>query len=293
MIQLAALFSGIFVYLTLGAIVGVTPTFLDRGENGGRRRSARAQDWLQQAGAEVTPGQFAAVSLATALVVGFLLWKITGVPALAFIGGGLALWLPKSFYASRRNKISQARIEAWPDAVRDLITHLRASSSVHSALCELGRSGPEPLRLYFNRYAGLAATLDQSMALEVVREEMADPVSDRVIEVILVAFEQGSSVVIDILQDLASATTSDLRLTEAIKTAQMETRIEARGAAILPFLILGILVVTSEEYAEFYGSAAGWLVITFGGLVSLAGLLIIGRLGRIPSEQRILAGGNS
>ncbi len=75
--------------------------------------------------------------------------------------------------------------------------------SVHAALVELGTSGPIALRPHFNRYAGLAATLGQRTSLQIVREELADPVSDRVIEIILVAFEQGPGVVIDVLGDLA------------------------------------------------------------------------------------------
>ncbi len=293
MTLLAALCAGLFAYLSLGALVGVTPRFLLRTPSGERQRRDRAQDWLHQAGAHVTPFQFFAVSIGMAIIVALFVQAITRVAPLSFVGGGLALWIPRSFYSRRRNKIAQARINAWPDALRDLIAHLKSSLSVHASLAELGRSGPPVLRPYFNRYAGLAATLDQRTALEVVREELADPVSDRVLEIILVAFDQGSAVVIDILADLAEATAGDIALRDEIQTAQLEVRIEARSAAVLPFLVLIMMIATSRDYAGFYRSAGGWLVIAVGGLLCMGGLLVINRLGRVPTEQRILAAGGS
>ncbi len=191
MTLLAALSAGLFSYMSLGALVGVTPRFLVRSPSGERPRSDRARDWLHQAGADVTPFQFLGVSIGMAFTVAVLMQALTGVLPLTLVAAGLALWLPRSFYGRRRGKIAEQRINAWPDALRDLIAHLKSSMSVHGALTELGRSGPVALRPYFNRYAGLAATLDQRTALEVVREELADPVSDRVLEIILGGIRTG------------------------------------------------------------------------------------------------------
>ena len=289
---LAGLFAGTFAYLALGSLVGIAPAWLKR-ERGTRRPGAKAQDWLNQAGADVTPLQFVVASITGAIVSAFVVWTLTQVAALAFVASGLALAAPRMFYAKRRATVTAERLDAWPDVIRDLITHLRASMSVHASLCEIGRTGPLPLRPFFNRYAGLSATLDHRSALEVVREELADPLSDRVIEIILVAFEQGTSVVMDVLEDLASSTTSDLRLGEQIRTSQLETKLESRGAALLPFVVLAMLCSSTGGYREFYSTPAGWVVVLFGGLMALGGMLAINRLGVIPSEHRILAGGET
>lgn len=286
---LAGLFAGIFAYLALGSVVGVSPAWLKR-ERGSRRPGAKAQDWLNQAGADVTPIQFVFASAGGAVVSAFIIYSLTQVLALAFVASGLALAAPRMFYSKRRATVTAQRLGAWPDVIRDLSTHLRASMSVHSSLCEIGRTGPLPLRPFFNRYAGLSATLDHRSSLEVVREELADPLSDRIVEVILVAFDQGTSVVMDVLDDLATSTTADLRLTEQIRTSQLETKLESRGAAVLPFVVLGLLCSSTGGYREFYSTPAGWVVVIFGGLMALGGMLAINRLGVIPTEQRILAG---
>lgn len=285
----AGLGAGLFVYLALGVFVGITPEWLHRRKES-RRDEARWQEWLNQAGVPVSPLQFIAVSVAAGLGATGIVFALTQVPSIAVVAGGITMASPRALFARRRRDQQRARLDAWPDALRDVITHLRASMSVHASLVELGRSGPLPLRPFFARYTGLAGALDQHSALEVVREELADPLSDRIIEILLIAFDQGPSVVIDILTELAEAASMDLRLADEIDTAQLETRLEARGASLMPFLVLALLCVTSPGYREFYTSPAGWVVVTLGGAMSIAGLLTISRLGQIPSEQRILAG---
>lgn len=287
---LAGLAAGLFVYLALGSLFGVSPSWLRKTRE---RRSAADgwREWLQQADADVTPVQFLGVSLGLGVAVGLVIGAAVGVPALGVVAGAVAMAFPRMVFARRRSALVQQRLAAWPDAIRDIITHLRASLSMHASLCEVGRSGPVPLRPYFNRYAGLSGALDQRAALEVVREDLADPMSDRVIEVLLVAFDQGSSVVIDILHDLAASSSEDLRLLDEIETLQLETKLEARGAAVLPFVVLAMLCVFTPGYRSFYATPAGWFVIGLGACMSLGGLLVIRHLGRVPTEERILAVG--
>lgn len=292
MTLLAGLSSGLFVYLVLGSAFDLSPAWLHR-ERSKRRSGAKTQDWLQQANVDVTPAQFVAVSMGAGAVVGIIVFAVIGVPVLALVAAGVTFSIPRWSFARRRNALVRDRLAAWPDALRDVITHLRASMSVHASLSELGRSGPLALRPYFNRYTGLASALDHRTALEVVREDLADPLSDRIIEVLLVAFEQGSSVVIDILDDLAASSGNDLRLVDEIETLQLETKLEARGAAILPFVVLGMLCAFTPGYRDFYTTPLGWVVVFVGGLMGMGGLVMISRLGRVPSEERILATGGA
>ena len=290
---LAALSAGLTAYLVMGALVGVRPRVLGGSRSAGPTLRQRQRAWLHQAGAPVTPAQFAVASFVGAVAAFVAVWAATRVVPLALAAGAaVGLW-PRAHYARRRRRAARDRLASWPDALRDLIAHLRAPLSVHAALIELARTGPPALRPYFERYATLSGALDPRNALEVVREELADPLSDRIVEVILVAFDQGTGVVVDVLGDLAEATAADLRLHEEIETAQLETRLEARGAAVLPFAVLALLCATSRDYRSFYASGAGWAVVAVGGAMCLLGLLAISRLGRVPAEERILAGGGS
>lgn len=287
---IAALGAATIVYLAIGVAVGIRPRWHRLRRPTGR---SRLTSWLEAAGVAARPWQFLLVSIGAGAVIGAVVLLATGVGPLAVVAGLSACVGPRYAHERNRRRQRRARLTAWPDALRDLIANLRSSLSLHAALVELGRSGPSGLRPVFERYGRLASALEPRLALGVIRDELADSLSDRVIEVLIVAFDQGASVVVDILVDLADATVDDLRLVEEIETAQLETRLEARGAVVLPFLVLGLLCATSDDYRQFYASAAGWLVIAAGGAMSLAGVLVIGRLGSMPAEERILAGRTS
>ncbi len=262
------------------------------GHHPRRAVRARVQVWLNRAGLGLTVERFALASGLLAAASGLAVWVATAAPGLALVAGMIAAGGPAAVHDRRARSWTRAGVEAWPDALRDLATNLRAPMSLHDALIELTICGPERLRPVFGRYQAVSATLDPAAALEMIREDLADPVSDRIIEILLVALEQGSAVVVDILLDLAESTGADLRLLTDLETAQLETRVEARVAAVLPFAVLGLLIGRSPEYRAFYATGFGTMVIVAGGALVLVGLRIIARLGGTMAEERVLALGH-
>ncbi len=290
MTLLASLCAAALVYLAVGSIFGVQLRWQSRRRTGPNVRS-RVQRWLEQSDTAVSLQAFGSVVTGSALVAISLVWALTGVAVLGGIAGCAGGLVPVVVVEQRRAAITRDRRAAWPDALRDIATRLRSGASMHAALVDLARLGPEPLRPAFRRYERLANALDHRMALETVRAELAEPLADRIIEVLLVAFDQGGRVVIDILDDLAESAVADLRLMADIDTAQLETTIEARGAAVLPFVVLGLLCLGSPGYRAFYASAAGTVVVVLGLVMSLAGVVLISRLGRTAAEPRTVPHG--
>ena len=302
---LAGLASAVAVYLSLGLALGVRPTAGRRRawvsqwpqlETGAplaarhRFRVDRFVDWLAQAEVIVRPRQFMAVAFSVGTAGAALAFVATGATVLGALAGLAGLVAPVAVVGQRRRRLLADRQAAWPDALRDISTQLRAGRSLHAAMRQLAETGPRPLQGPFSRYQLLAAAIDQRAGLETVRAELADPVSDRIIEILMVGLDQGPSVVVDVLDELARSTTEDVRLVEEIRTAQMETKLEARGAAALPFVVLALLCATSTDYRAFYQTPLGWVVVCGGGLLACVGLVVISRLGTIPSEERVLTG---
>ena len=255
------------------------------------RRTVAGQETLRRAGVQLSLGRFAGVSSGSGVAGAVTIHLAVGIPILSLVAFGACAVAPAAVVQHRAAAFEKARLTAWPDALRDVIAHLRAGYSVHASLTQLAEIGPVALRQPFARYQNLTGAVDPVVALDVVREELADPASDRIIEVLLLAFDQGSSLVIDLLADLAAGTAEDLRLAEEIQTAQLETRLEARGAAVLPFAVLAMLCFSSAEYRAFYRSPLGSVVIILGLALVGLGLPAIRRLGDMPSEERILGGG--
>jgi hypothetical protein len=123
-----------------------------------------------------------------------------------------------------------------------------------------------------------------------VRNELADPVSDRVIEAFVAAHEHGRDVIISVLRSLADNVTKDLQVVEQITTSQTEIRSQAVVAVILPFGVLAFLVAANDSYRSFYRTTGGWIVVTIGVLMAIGGWKLITVLGRIPAEERVLVG---
>lgn len=290
---LAATATGAVVYLAARALAGHPVRLPRRRPRRPAGHLTDAQVWLVQAGLRTTPAQFwAASALLGAGAFGALV-LLTGTPAVALAPALLASGTPRLYFARQRARRLRAVADAWPDGLRELVAAIAAGMSLPQALVALATSGPEPLREAFGRFPLLARVLGVAPALEILRAELADPTTDRVVEVLLLAHERGGRVVVDVLRDLAEATTDDVRTSEEIATNALEQKLNARAVFVLPWLVLVVLVASPGHFRDFYQSAAGLVVVAVAGAASAAGAALVGRLGRDPVEPRVLVADGS
>lgn len=288
MIVVAALSSAVAVGTAIGLVLGVVPR--RRSRMVGTPQVDPRQQWLIQAGLDITPRQFRLVSLGAGVISFLFVLLVTGLASVALVGGALIAVLPRAFYARRRSlRLSEVQ-KAWPDGLRDLVASITAGMSLQRAVENLAVTGPLPLRQAFSRFPYLARTLGMVPALEVVKEELADPTSDRIIEVLILAHQRGGTIVPEILRDLADATVRDVWTLEEIETQTLEQKINARAVFVLPWLILVAITARPGPFREFYASAGGLLVVLVCGLMSGFGMWLVSKLGAEPDEPRVFGG---
>ena len=205
----------------------------------------------------------------------------------------LLSFLPRIYFGRVREKRLSEVQRAWPDGIRDLVASISSGMSLQRAVEQLAISGPEPLQFAFERFAFLARTLGAIPALEVVKEELADPTSDRVIEVLILAQERGGAIVPDILRDLAAATTQDMWTLEEIQTQQLEQKINARAVFVLPWFVLIAITLRDGPFRDFYRSGAGIVIVALGAILSGFGIWLVTRLSDEPTEARVFGGAAS
>ncbi len=232
----AALCVGACFALAAGFVAGVAPRFERRRRT--RPQVATRQVWLNQAGVALTPAQFALGSALAGVIAFAAVALLTGAPLVAVVPAAAVAALPRAYFAKRRTARLREVQYAWPDGLRDLLASVAAGRSLTAALTTLAHSGPAPLRTAFARFPLLARMLGTVPALEVVKEELADPTSDRVLEVLVLAQERGGRIVSDILEDLVAATTRDLKVLDEIETEGLEMRINACAVLVLPWFVL-------------------------------------------------------
>ncbi len=203
---LAACLIGLSCTLVAGALMGSLPN-LQLPSLVFAPRRARNRLWLQQAGAGLTPTRFWAGSAAAGLLALLVLVALTGSLFVALVPSVAVALFPRGYFARRRRLRMREVQAAWPDGLRDVVASISAGRSLTQAVNALAATGPPALREAFARFPELARVLGTGPALELVKEELADPTSDRVLEVLFLAHERGGPIVRSILEDLVDATT--------------------------------------------------------------------------------------
>lgn len=276
--------------LATALAVGLVGFFLLRASKKRMTKRSR-QPWTVTAGLDVTPFQFWLVSLGAGTATFLVVFGLTSLPFVALMPAVVVATLPKAYFSRKRAERLARVQEAWPDGLRDLIASVRSGASLQRALEDLASFGPPPLRDAFQGFGVNSISMGVVPALEMIRSDLADATSDRVIEVLILAHERGGSVVPEILGDLAEATTRDSWTLEQIRTEILEQKINSRVVFVLPWFVLIAMTAQSAAFREFYSSPLGVAVIVVGGLASLLGLVIASKLGRQPAEPRVFTSG--
>ena len=278
---LASLATATAAGLVAGALMRRAPS------PGNRRRIRRTLPGL-----DISSVQFWGTVFGVAAVTYVIILALTGLVVVSLVPAVVVATLPRAYFSRKRSQRVARVQEAWPDGLRDLLSSVRSGASLQSALENLALFGPEPLREAFKGFDVYSRSLGMVSALELVKEDLEDPTSDRIIEVLVLAHERGGTVVPDILSDLADAATRDVWTLEQIRTEALEQKINSRVVFVLPWLVLIAMTARSGAFRDFYSSSAGVLVVAIGGVMSLLGMAIAARLGSQPAEPRVFAGGS-
>ena len=181
---LAAMCFAVAAALFAGALIGV-PLTLRRWRPHRRAGHESWDDKLRQSGARVTVLQFVAGSAAAGVATIAVLAALTGSPFVGIVPALAVAAIPAAYFGRRRARSLRMVQAAWPDALRDVLASVAAGRSLLQAVHSLGEHGPEPLRDCFGRISARARMTGLSPALEAAKDELADPVSDRVLEVLV------------------------------------------------------------------------------------------------------------
>ena len=251
--------------------------------------SDRLRDDLTAAGVQgLSPSVLAAASVMVGVVVGAGSLAVSGAPPVAacfgLITAAAPLALVRSRAASRRAHVR----ELWPEAVDHLASGVRAGLSLPEALAALGQRGPTQLRPAFAAFADDYRATGRFVAcLDALKERLADPVGDRVVESLRLTREVGGSDLGRLLRTLSAFLRDDARTRAELRARQSWTVHGARLAVAAPWLVLALLATRPEAVAA-YDSASGVVVLAVGAVLSAVAYRLMLRLGRLPEERRVL-----
>jgi len=253
------------------------------------RWHANVSDSLVQAGmATVTPGAFVAASAAVGFVVAAVVGGLSASAPIGLCFGILAARGPGALVTMRARSRRESMRTVWPDVVDNLASGIRAGMPLAEALSQVGESGPEQVQPAFDGFAqDYRATGRFSDSLDALKARLADPVADRIVEALRITRDVGGSDVGHVLRTLAEFLRDDARARGEIEARQSWTVNAARLASAAPWIVLMMLSSQPSNTAAF-NTPAGLVVLAVGGVVTVVAYRVMVRLGRLPSEVRVL-----
>lgn len=249
----------------------------------------RRRDALRQAGIDgVGPVQLLGTQLMCALIALVLVVAVTRTVTVAVFFAVFAFFLPTTLVRRLRRRRQSAMRELWPEAIDNLASAVRAGMSLPEGLAALAVRGPAELRAPFARFgAAYRATGRFGECLDMLKDDLADPVGDRICETLRVAREVGGSDLGTVLRTLSELLRADARTRAELETRQGWVVNAARLAVAAPWVVL-LLLGTQSETLRAYNSSSGTLLLTIGAAVCVIAYRLMLRIGRLPEDQRVL-----
>lgn len=253
-------------------------------------RTSRLRPLLGSAGlGEVSLAGFVVVCAVSAVVAAGAVLLASRTLPVALVFGAMGGYLPVAVLKGRARRRQQEFAEVWPEAVDNLASAVRAGMSLPEALGALSERGPEPLR---DAFAGFALDYQVSGrfadALDRLKERLADPVGDRVVESLRVAREVGGGDLGRLLRSLSGFLRDDARTRSELQARQAWTVNGARIAVAAPWLVL-LLMCFQPEVIRRYSTASGVVVLIGGAVLCVIAYRAMVRIGQLPTERRILS----
>jgi tight adherence protein B len=185
------------------------------------------------------------------------------------------------------NKIALNRSNAWPEVLDLIIASLQSGASISESLSTIGKVGPVFVREPFLIFATKIESGERfEEALNYLKNEFADPISDQLLEALYFASMFGSRNSIKVLRELSEYVSSDLALRGEIQIRFGWIKNSANLAAVAPWLLF--LILRSQENArEAYAQEVGQFIIILGVLMTFLAYLWMQKIARLPKSKRL------
>jgi tight adherence protein B len=253
------------------------------------RKPGRGQQLLADAGLTgINAAQLIALQLGLGMVVLVVVLLTTATVTVSLVFALFGFLLPRLQVRRLAARRKADLREVWPEVVDNLASAVRAGLSLPEALSALSTRGPDVLRPPFARFAAEYRSSGRfSTCLDRLKDDLADPVGDRIVETLRVAREVGGSDLGRVLRTLATFLREDARARAELETRQGWVVQAARLAVAAPWAVLLLLATQSTTLAA-YDSALGTAILLIGGGICLVAYRLMLRIGRLPQDVRVL-----
>ncbi|MBP2437809.1 type II secretion system F family protein [Microbacterium amylolyticum] len=252
--------------------------------------ASSARTLLDRAGfAHVEPRILVVACVASAVVAAALAFVMTTAGVLAVLAAIAAACAPVAWLRARASRLLRARRGMWPDVCDLLVGSVRAGLSLPDAIGSLSDSAPAPLRATFGQFErDMRASGHFATSINRLKQQLADPMADRIVETLRMAREVGGTELVPVLRALSASIRAEAALRSEVEARQSWTRGAAILGVVAPWVVLAMLSLRPEGQAA-YATPLGITIILSGAGVSVVAYRTMLRVGRLPEPRRWFA----
>ena len=244
---------------------------------------------LEEAGLDTVDARVVlALGLACGVVCGFLVVALIPIPTLGIIAAVVVPLLGYAYLSRVKAHRSSRLRRAWPGVIDHLRSGVRSGHDVAGALMALPDTLPRDIsgpREAFDRDISRGMATDDALAD--LGRRLADPVADRIVEVLRMAHEVGGVNLPGVLLELQKSVRVDIAVREDAHAQQSWIRSASVLAVSAPWVVL-VLIGTRQATLSAYQSAEGAGILIIGAVVSLVAFGLMKKIGSLSVQRRWL-----
>lgn len=248
----------------------------------------RFPERLAEVGLEGTsPAQFIVSSALVGLCASVLTTAVFGFGSASLLVGPIAASIPTLSWRSRRLRRRDVAQDAWPRMIDELRVLTGAGGRpIPQALIDVGLRGPQELRPAFeSAQREWALNTDFPRMVSILKERLADPTADVILETLLVAVEVGGDIDRRLVA-LADDRRADLSDRKDAVAKQSGARFARMFVIIVPagMALAGLSV---GDGAAAYRTTSGQLLVSLGVALVAVCWMWAASVMRLPRPLRV------
>ncbi|HEY4720992.1 MAG TPA: type II secretion system F family protein [Anaerolineae bacterium] len=246
----------------------------------GRKAAENLATQLARADLKLTPGEFIAVQVMVALVMGVAGQVLGGTIVLAILMAVIGWFAPRWFLSFRQGKRLNTFNDQLSDALNLMVNGLRSGYSVMQAMESVAKEMPTPIAAEFARVVQevqLGVTFEQSL-INMLRRIKSDDL-DLLVTAINVQREVGGNLA-EILDVISHTIRERVRIKGEVRTLTAQGRYSGYVISLLPIGIGLILFCLNKPYISrmFSSGWCGWAMVVCSLLMIATGFIAIQKI---------------
>ena len=255
-----------------------------------RGTSLLAQELARAGWGQVNPATAVSLWLLLSLVSAAVVSILIPIPILGVLAGVAVAFSGQFLIRSRVSRRERRLRQAWPGVVDHLRSAVRSGASVSEAVAIASSKVPGEVRDAFSAFVtDMESGHRVDTALASLKERVANPIADRIIESLRMAHEVGGHALPAVLDSLQASVRADIAVREDAIARQSWIRAASRLGAAAPWLVI-IVLSGRPETISAYSSLTGSVILLAGALVTVLAYRMMSRLGRLPEDVRWCSG---